>query len=171
MSRPWLLPTTAVLVSVLVLGCGEQQQPTAPGDTDLSQAPTVQHFISRDPFDFSFFSACTGDVITFSATLFTTVTIVSAPDNDNHIEVVYVLRGTATGEPSGTTYILKDTQLHNFNTPSGPAPNGTITDKEVSVLVSQGSLPNELFAFDTHLVFTGTGQFKVVVDNVRSACR
>jgi hypothetical protein len=164
------MPAT-VLASALVLGCGDQQPPTAPGDTGPSLAMTAQHFIDTSHFEFSFTSDCTGELITFSGTLFTTVTIVSEPGNDNHVEVVNVLRGTATGEPSGTTYILRDMQLHNFNTPSGPAPNGTITDKEVSVLVSKGPAPNEFFSFDEHLVFTGTGEFNVVVDNERSVCQ
>jgi hypothetical protein len=168
----WLsrMPVT-MLASVLVLGCGEQQPPTAPVDAGPSLAVTTEHFIDTSPFEFSFTSNCTGELITFSGTLMSTVTIVSEPGNDNHIEVVNVLRGTATGEPSGTKYILLDTQLHNFNTPSGPAPNGTITDKEVSVLVSQGAAPNEFFSFVNRLVFTGTGELMTVVDKVRSVCR
>jgi hypothetical protein len=166
-----LLLSTVLLAGALALGCSEQQLPTAPVDTGSSLAVTTQHFIDTSPFEFSITSNCTGELITFSGTLMSTVTIVSEPGNDNHFEVVNVLRGTATGEPSGTTYILIDTQLHNFNTPSGPAPNGTITNKEVSVLVSQGAAPNEFFSFINRLVFTGTGELNTVVDKVRSVCR
>lgn len=163
--------SATMLASVVVLACGDQQLPTAAVDTGPSLAVTTQHFIDTSPFEGSFTSNCTGELITFSGTIMSTVTIVSEPGNDNHVEVVNVLRGTATAEPSGTSYILIDIQLHNFNTPSGPAPNGTITDKAVSVLVSQGAAPNEFFSFVNRLVFTGTGELNTVVDKERSVCR
>ena len=80
------------------------------------------------------------------------------------------LIATATAEPSGATYSFRDIQVHNFNTPSGPAPNGSIIDKEVGHLVSHGSGSDELVSFTQHLVFTGRGEMKVVVDKFRSVC-
>ena len=161
------------IACALVLGCGEH--PTAPPDSPASSrepllASTTQHFVGREPIEGSFLSGCTGEVITFSGTLFFTANIVTAGGNNNHVTVHNLLTATATAEPSGTTYSFRDIQVHNFNTPSGPAPNGSILDKEVGHLISHGSGPDELLSFNVHLVFTGTGEMKVVVDRFRAAC-
>jgi hypothetical protein len=156
-----------------LLGCGEQ--PTATSDAPASLggpilATTTEHFVGSEPIDGSFPSGCTGELITFSGTLFFTANIVTAGGNANHVTVHNRLVATATAEPSGTRYSFRDIQVHNFNTPSGPAPNGSIIDKEVGHLISRGSAPDELLSFNVHLVFTGTGEMKVVVDKFRTVC-
>lgn len=169
MRRSYFLTTACALA----LGCGEH--PTAPPDSPASSrgpllASTTQHFVGREPIAGSFPSGCTGEIITFSGTLFFNANIVTAGGNNNHVTVHNRLVATATAEPSGTTYSFHDTQLHNINTPSGPAPNGSIIDKEVGHLISHGSAPDEFLSFNVHLVFTGTGKMKVAVDRFRTAC-
>src|SRR4051794_33098484 len=157
----------------LALGCGEH--PTAPTDSPAgvggpALASTTEHFRGSDPIEGSFTSACTSELITLSGTLFFNANFVTAGGNDNHVTVHNRLQVTATSEPSGTTYSFHQILLHNFNTPSGPAPHGTIHDKVVGQLISRGPGPNELFSFDELLVFTGTGEVKVVADHFRSVC-
>ena len=157
----------------LALGCGEH--PTAPLDVAASfgepqLASTTQHFAGSEPIDGSFTSGCTGELITFSGTLFFNANIVTAGGNANHVTVHNRLVANAIAEPSGTRYSFRDIQLHNFNTPSGPAPHGSIIDKEVGHLISHGSGPDELLSFTVHIVFTGTGAMKIAVDRFRSTC-
>jgi hypothetical protein len=142
--RPFLFLTTACS---LALGC---DHPTAPQDPPASSggpllASATQHFVGREPIEGSFLSGCTGEEITFSGTLFFTANIVTAGGNNNHVTVHNRLVATATAEPSGTTYSFRDIQVHNFNTPSGPAPNGSIIDKEVGHLISHGSAQTNSF--------------------------
>lgn len=175
MRRPFLLGTAA-LAGALALGCGEQQPPTAPADyaptlDGSSPAVTTEHVIGRTPIEFSFVSACTGELVNVTGVISGSLNVVSEPGNDNHFSENLILRATGIGETTGATYIIREHHHGSFNTPTGTAPNGTITDHDVAVTITNGSLANEFLHFDLHFVFTGQGELLVTVENFTSECR
>jgi hypothetical protein len=163
---------TALLAST---GCSEPS--TAPDKSATASTPTLasrttQHFVDRGPFEASFVSNCTGDLITLSGTLSTELTLVSEPGSEQDLTLTLVLHGTATGEPSGAHYVLNSVEHHMFETPSLEAPHGVFLDKGVGVLVASGPGTDEHFSFQYTQVFTPPdGELNVVVDHFESVCR
>jgi hypothetical protein len=139
--------------------------------TGPSLALTTRHFNTRTPIEDAFVTACTGELVTLVGVMYESVNIVSEPGNDNHIMVNARFHATGTGETSGARYVFRDNLHFSFNTPSGPAPHGTITQHGVGRVVAQGSLENEFLHFDTHLVYTGQGDLMVTVDHFTYECR
>ena len=167
---------TAALAGALALGCAEPQSPTVPSDSPPpfgrpSLAVTTEHIIGRTPIEFSFVSACTGELVNVTGVISGSLNVVSEPGNDNHFSEDLIFRATGVGETTGATYIIREHHHGSFNTPTGTAPNGTITDHDVAVTITHGSLANEFLHFDLHFVFTGKGELLVTVDNFTSECR
>jgi hypothetical protein len=99
-----------------------------------------------------------------------TTILVSSPDNTNHIVVDGLIKGTATGLTSGTTYRFYDEFHFSFQTPNLISPDFTTFTHDQSNLVSLGNEENLFLSFDIHVV-GNAGEVKTTVENFTGECR
>ena len=162
--------TAGAILTIALGACDQNGAPLEP-PSGPSLALTTQHFNMQSPLEDAFVTTCTGELVALTGVIHESFNFVSEPGNDNHISITVRFKATGTGQTSGATYLLRDYFHYGFNTPSGPAPNGTITEHGVGRIVTQGPLDNEFLYFDLHLVYTGLGEPMVTVDNFRFECR
>jgi hypothetical protein len=129
--RHSLLPPMIALASVLLNGCSDRPDPTESGadptassasGVPLAAAKVTLHFPFQGTFGISFTSPCTGGAVTGEGEVVGQINIV---DDGLHYEETGTVIGTVTDQATGITYTFRNTYHDSFNTPSGPAPNGT----------------------------------------------
>jgi hypothetical protein len=170
----------ALLSLTLVLAACSAGEPLAPS-TDPSMAVgtghnTADHFKIDQPVAFQIESPCTGELIDFTGRETGQVTAVDTRehlDNGNSIHFEHLSRVVAagTGQQTGATYAINDVLHENFESPSPPAPQVTISFREVLRVTSSvsgaGFLVHELF----HLVVTpSSGEAKVTQETESVSC-
>ena len=174
-SPRWVRLGVPVIAALLAgTGCGDHT--TSPTDQSIganfSQAHDALHFSDTEPIQGSFTSSCSGDVITYSGTLFVQGSVVTEPAGyENHGEFNFVLDATATGQPSGSTYIYHEAEHQFFETPSFVAPNGVFMIHHTGLLISKGPGPDSRLTVGFTQVFTPPySDMKVVVDYFTPVC-
>jgi hypothetical protein len=177
------LPLALGLVLTLA-GCAENLAPSKPESaTDLPSATpttggpsldesgrTTEHFIERIPVEGVHISACTGEVITYSAEYIISANQVTDGNLTAPVAVNQLFHGTGTGQPSGAKYLIREHFHFQVNLPD--ATSATVTFKEhfVARLVSQGSLPNEFLSLQVHTIVNSQGEITVKVHEVIPEC-
>jgi hypothetical protein len=171
----------ALGVVVTLAGCGENLAPSKPESaTNLpSTAPasggpslagrTTEHFIQRIPVEGSHISACTGELITYSAMYIISINQVT-DENLTAGVVNQVFKGTGTGQPSGAKYLIREHWHTGVNLPNSTSASVTFKEHFVARLVSQGSLPNEFLSLDVHTIINSQGEVTVKVHEVIPEC-
>ena len=79
--------------------------------------------------------------------------------------------GTGTGLSTGAKYVYRDHIHDRFNSPSGPAPHGSVGTAQTFVMISQGSEPN----FRLTMGFSGVflppdARFEMRTERLREEC-
>jgi hypothetical protein len=74
-----------------------------------------------------------------------------------HVEETTVVNGRGFGVATGTRYTLHESFHHSFNSPSGAAPQATLTEHDVIHVNAQGSLGNYLVKALFHITATPNG--------------
>jgi len=90
--------------------------------------------------------------------------------NVDHSSVTFFLNGTGVGQTTGAVYTFKEISRLHFNTPNLEAPQATFTSQLITHLISQGRQPNVQIKLALHVVITGQGVTKVVVDSDKGPC-
>lgn len=174
----------ALGVVVTLAGCGENLAPSKPESaTDLpSAAPasggpslaargrTTEHFIERIPVEGSHISACTGELITYSAVYIISINQVTDQNVTAPVSINQVFKGTGTGQPSGAKYLIREHFHFSVNLPNATSPHQTFKEHFVARLVSQGSLPNEFLSLQVHTLINRRGEVTVKVHEVIPEC-
>ena len=131
----------------------------------------MQHFTSRDPFDFTVPAECTGESVSFVGEVPGSVSIVSAPSGDqDHVTVHGLIRATGTGLTTGARYVFRDVLHTNFNSSNTGAPHSTSVSRDAVRVIRQGSLDNLVVTFDLVVVFTGQGLEKLQFERLGTRC-
>jgi hypothetical protein len=162
------------VLTALLAGAGCGDPATSPSDGAISaassEAHTTLHFSDTEPIQGSVNSLCSGDVITYSGTLFVQGSVVLEPAGyENHGEFNSVINATVTGQPSDNNYVYHETEHQFFETPSFVAPNGVFMIHHTGILVSPGPGPDSRLMFGFTLVGT-PNDVKVVVDYFKPVC-
>jgi hypothetical protein len=129
---------TALAVAALLGACADDQPATAPSAPSLANGAghnTADHYTIDQPADFQLTSPCTGELIDFTGRETGQITAVDTRenlDNGNSVHYEHIGRVVATGigETTGATYQIDDLFHEDFESPSPPAPQVTITFQE-----------------------------------------
>jgi hypothetical protein len=161
-------------------GCGENLAPESatdlPSATPTSGGPslaarvTTEHITQRIPVEGSQIRTCTGDLIDFSAIYIISMNLVTDGNLTAPVAINQVFKGTGTGQPSGTKYIIREHFHFHVNLPNSTSPKVNFKDHFVARLISQGSLPNTFLALDVHTIINSQGEVTVKVHEKIPEC-
>jgi hypothetical protein len=177
--RSLTLTGAAMLAALLLTGCGSDSDPTAvnlPARTAEATDPnTADHFTTVEPVTFEIESPCNGELIIFSGTAETQITVVDTREHLDagfwlHMELQQHTTASGTGSESGATYTINDIFHEGFESPNPPAPHFTVTAHATTRVTSDIAG----LSFLGHFVFQGvvpSGQdFKVTASLDRLTC-
>lgn len=177
--RSLTLTGAAMLAAVLLTGCGSDSDPTAADlpalTTGATDPNTADHFQTVEAVTFELESPCNGELITFSGTAETQVTLVDTREHLDagfalHMELQQHTTASGTGSESGATYTINDIFHEGFESPNPPAPHFTVTAHATTRVTSDIAG----LSFLGHFVFQGvapSGQdFKVTTSLDRLTC-
>ena len=166
-----------LMVGTLLTGCTSEESPTAPITPSLAVEGaghnTADHFKVVEAIEFEVESPCNGELIPFSGTAVSQVTLVGTREDLEagfavHSEFLSHSRATGTGSASGARYTINDIFHDGFNSPSPLAPQSTFRFGGMFHVTS--NVPG--LSFDGHFGFQAiilpTGEVKVtrVVESV-----
>ena len=169
-----LLPLALVLSA-----CSADQPLTTSTDPSLAVGTghnAADHFKVDQPIAFQIESPCNGELIDFTGRETGQVTAVDTRehlDNGNSVHFEHLSRVVAsgTGQQTGTAYAIKDTFHETFESPSPPAPQVTLSFRDMLRVTS--SVPGAGFSVHAlfHLVVTpSAGEAKVTRDIESVTC-
>jgi hypothetical protein len=153
-----------VIAAVLLAACDQTTSPVAPTDGP-NLLRTTQHSITREPFAFSAFADCFGEL---KAT--TNVVVSGKTGTFQHVAYAVTALGTAVGQVTGNTYSYHEVDHSAFNSPNLAAPHFVITDHVGIHLISHGSQPDATLRLVFHLVVTGQRVEKILVNTAKPRC-
>ena len=173
------LAGAALLATALLTACGDESGPTAENvpalTADATDHNTADHFTTVEAVTFELESPCNGELILFSGTAETQVTLGDTREHLDagfwlHLELQQHTTAAGTGSETGATYTINDIFHEGFESPNPPAPHavfsGHATTRVTSDLVG--------LSFLGHFVFQGvipSGQdFKVTASLDRLTC-
>lgn len=169
--RSQTLTGAAVLMGMLLTGCGAESGPTAENIAGLA-ADAVDHNTGNhiklvETFTESpIVNPCNGEAIVFSGVAVSQINNV----DELHFEFLTRASGTGTGPESGATYAYTVTAYENVNKPDGVTV-ATFGAGANARMIS--SIPSLTFTahFQFHGVFLPSGEFKVTRDLDRVECK
>ncbi len=178
--RSLTLTGAALLMGMLLSGCGTDDSPTAPLTPDLAVEDAghnaADHFKVVEAVEFEVESPCNGELITFSGTNVFQITSVDTREALDagfavHFELQSHTRATGTGSESGVEYTINDIFHDGVNSPSPLAPQFTFSFGGMFHVTSD--LPG--LSFDAHFGFHGlalpSGEFKLTRELDRVECK
>jgi hypothetical protein len=177
--RSLTLTGAAMLATALLTACGDESGPAAvnvPALTANATDPnTADHFTTVEAVTFELESPCNGELILFSGTAETQVTLVDTREHLDagfwlHMELQQHTTASGTGSVSGATYTINDIFHEGFESPNPPAPHAVLSAHATTRVTSDLAG----LSFLGHFVFQGvipSGQdFKVTVGLDRLTC-
>jgi len=161
-AKPALLP-----LLLWTVGCHDSAQPTEPPADIYQHALTLEqlriHQTTVLPIEgFSGINPCTGEetAITGEAVIRTN----GWGDEGGllHLEETTIVSGSGVGLTSGRRYDLSESFHHSFNSPSGAAVHGTLTEHDIIRVRAQG--PAGDYVVHSLFHFTVNGKRTVAVE-------
>jgi hypothetical protein len=119
---------------------------------------------------FSGINPCTGEETVINGEIVIRTNLSGDEGGFFHIEETTEVSGTGVGVTTGTRYTLLESFHHSFNSPSGPAPQYTITEHDVIHVNAQGAAGNYVDDALLHFSVTPTG-VTVEVEKGSVTCR
>jgi hypothetical protein len=162
----------AMLMGMLLTGCGAESGPTAVNEAgltaDAAAYNTGNHIKLVETFTESpIVNPCNGEAIVFSGVAVSQINNV----DELHFEFLTRASGTGSGPESGASYAYELTAYETFNTPDGAAPQATFGAGANARMIS--SIPGLTFTahFQFHGIALPGGGFKVTRDLDRVECK
>ena len=106
---------------------------------------------------FSGINPCTGEETVINGEIIIRTNASGDEEGLLHVEETTVVSGTGFGVTTGTSYTLQEAFHYSFNSPSGAAPQATITMHDVIHVNAQGSAGNYVVNALGHLTVTPNG--------------
>lgn len=169
-----------LMMGMLLSGCASDESPTAPVTGTLAADDAAhnaaEHFRVVEAAEFEVESPCNGELITFSGTSVSQVTLVGSREDLDmgravHSEFQAHTRATGIGSESGASYTINDIFHDGFNSPSPLAPQSTFRFGGMFHVVS--AVPG--LNFDGHFGFEAVvlpgGGVKVTRDVGNVVCK
>ena len=169
----------SLLGLVLAMGC-DQTSPLAPIETSsLASAETSPAFArhkidhideTSGTFELNGLEGCFGELVIVTRTVrFKQHTMTSTgTGNEDHSSLTLFLGGTGVGQTTGRVWKFKEITRLTFNTPNLAAPHATETVRSMTHLIGPGGSVKLKLA--VHVVITGQGVVKVVVNTDKGPC-
>ena len=179
MRRAVFIPI-ALVASALVTGCASEDAPTAPVTPNLAVEDAghnaADHFRFVEAAEFEVESPCNGELITFSGTSVSQITVVDTREALDagfsvHNEFQSHTRATGTGSESGVEYTINDIYHDGFNSPSPLAPQATFRFGGMFHVTSSVTGLNFDAHFGFHFIALPGGGFKVTRDVGNGVCK
>ena len=108
----------------------------------ISTASANVVFNDREPFEFSFFNACTGEDVFVSGIFHSVVREKFREDGSSVVNVSISAHGYGVGQTSGAEYVWNDSAFRVIEGTPGSFSNQSTTFIR---LIGKGNTPNELF--------------------------
>jgi hypothetical protein len=169
----------SLLGLVLAMGC-DQISPLAPVETS-SFAPVetgpafarheIDHIDDRGgTFELRGLEGCFGELVIVTGTVRYKQHAMTSTETGNvdHTSFTFYLNGTGVGQTTGRVWKFKEISRERFNTPNLVAPHFTETLRLITHLIGSGSNVKVMLAL--HVVLSGNGITKVVVDSDKGPC-
>jgi hypothetical protein len=137
--RSLTLTGAAMLMGMLLTGCGAESGPTAesaPGLTaDATSHNTADHFSLNELVADTLVNPCNGETVQLAGTLVGQVNLVDTREhldagNALHYEIHAVISETGTGLTTGATYTFHANYHEVFNSPTVAALNFTFSQQD-----------------------------------------
>jgi hypothetical protein len=164
--------TAALLGLVLAMGC-DRSSPTAPVETDpLLARHEITHLDERGgTFELRGLEGCFGELTIVTGTLRYKEHTMTDPStgNQDHTRFTFFEEGTAVGQETGRVWTFKEKLQGTFNTPNLAAPHATFTRTATTRFIGNG--PTLVVKLALHVVVTGDGIQKVVVNSAKGPCQ
>ena len=175
-----LAGATMLMVGTLLTGCTSEESPTAPLTPTLALMDaghnTADHFRIVEAAAFEVESPCNGELIAFSGTSISQLTLVGTREDLDagravHSEFQSHTRASGLGPESGASYTINDLFHDGFNSPSPLAPQSTFRFGGMFHVTS--AMPG--LSFDGHFGFQAVslpgGGLKVTRDVGELVCK
>ena len=174
--------TKCLMLTAVLAGCDAAANPLEPASTDSSKPSLViadpqprvpERSVVRELFSFVLDNPCNGELVQITIeSVHTFQGVTTDPGSGFFIHWTDFIHesGTGLGE-SGTEYLFNVTDKVVFESPSGPAPQVTVTSYQTVLFVSQGSSPNFTLRERFHITVLPDGTFKVTSDVESGECR
>jgi hypothetical protein len=164
------------LASPLAAGCDHDADPVSPSKSVYEHALVLGAFRIHQttilPIEgFSGINPCTGEETAIAGEAVIRTNGWGDEGGVLHLEETTVVSGTGVGVTSGARYDLSESFHHSFNSPSGEAVHGTITDHDVIRVRAQGGAGDYVVQALFHFVVTGNGKLTIEVAKDGVACR
>ncbi|MFL5492831.1 MAG: hypothetical protein ACJ8DC_00450 [Gemmatimonadales bacterium] len=156
-------------------GC-DQTTPVEPaasatlGEPDFSRVHVHATQIIPLEGGFSGINPCTGEETVINGEIVIRTNLSGDEGGFFHVEETTEVLGTGVGVTTGTRYTLKESFHHSFNSPSGPAPQYTVTEHDMIHVNAQGAAGNYVDDALFHFTVTPTG-ITVEVEKGSVTCR
>jgi hypothetical protein len=170
------LPVLLALAVPLASGCGRDTDPVAP-ITDVYQGALLLgtfriHQTTVVPIEgFSGINPCTGEETAISGKAVIRTNGWGDEGGVLHLEETTVVSGSGVGVTSGARYDLSESFHHSFNSPSGEAIHGTLTEHDVVRVRAQGPAGDYVVQTLFHFAVTGNGRLTIEVAKDGVTCR
>jgi hypothetical protein len=157
-----ILTGAAMLVAVLLTGCGAEAGPTAETAPGLAaERHEAEHSSITYPLDDSIVNPCNGEKIHVTGYVLEQINVVDVGGGELHFEMHDVVHETGTGVATGASYRLHDVTQEGFNSPSGAARNLTYTFRDKYHVMSKTPGLSFTGQFFLHVVVLPSGELKV----------
>lgn len=174
--------TQCLMLTAVLTGCDATAALQDSASTDAPaprrviadpQPRVPERSVAREVFSFVLDNPCNGELVQITIeSVHTFQGVTTDPGSGLYFHWTDFIHesGTGLGE-SGTEYLFNVTDKVVFESPSGPAPQVTVTSYQTVLFVSQGSSPNFTLLERFHITVLPDGTFKVTSDVERGECR
>jgi hypothetical protein len=113
-------------------------------------------------------NSCTSEAIFVQAETCTSFVLTQDQAGGFHLRIHQETHGTGVGITSGNEYVINEVANQELNTKSLQLEENVVED---SLLISKGSLPNEIVKLTTHLTVNANGDVTVFRTSFEIECK